>query len=311
MLTHTRAQSSTSKKPSAGYFDHRFGESFDDDLPNNPNNPSAQIRELPERIVTNYAADGVTVIGSTRLFNNEVVGKLRDPRSVRWSLQVDRGITKDLTVRVGYLQRKTTNDLLIEPFLQSANLGTVQLSSRGQSRYRELQFIAAYNHSRFGNWNASYVWSKSRGDLNTADRFLGDFPSPVVRPNEYGKLPFDAPHRFLIYGQIDLPYDIRIAPLFEARSGFPFSKINERLDFVGARNEAGRFPKYLSLDVQITKGITIPFFDKHRARVGVALFNLTNNFNPRDVQNNIASPNYGKFYNSLGTSVKAKFDLDF
>ena len=31
----------------------------------------------------------------------------------------------------------------------------------------------------------------------------------------------------------------------------------------------------------------------------------------RDVQNNTGSPNYGKFHNSLGTSVKAKFEIDF
>jgi hypothetical protein len=127
-------------------------------------------------------------------------------------------------------------------------------------------------------------------------------------------LPFDAPHRFLLYGQFDVSqkYDVLVAPLFEARSGFPFSAVNERLDFVSLRNAAGRFPMYLSLDVQVTKGFQIPFiFKDKRARIGVALFNLTNHFNPRDVQRNLGSSNYGKFYNSLGTSVKAKFEVDF
>jgi len=132
-----------------------------------------------------------------------------------------------------------------------------------------------------------------------------------VRPNEYAPLPFDAPHRFLLSGNLYAPHDIQIAPLFEIRSGFPFSAAGERLDFVGARNRTGRLPKYFSLDLQVTKGFKLPFFDNKRIRVGVALFNLTNHFNPRDVQANLTSPNYGKFYNSLGTSVKAKFDIDF
>ncbi len=217
-----------------------------------------------------------------------------------------------MIARIGFLQRFTTDDLLIQPVTTGANTGALLLSSTGKSRYTELQFILNYNKPKFMEMTASYVFSRSRGDLNSADRFTGDYLSFVVRPNEYAPLPFDVPHRFLLTGTIYAPHDIQIAPLFEARSGFPFSAVNERLDFVGARNMTGRFPMYLSLDVQVTKGFQIPFFFKDkRIRVGVALFNLTNHFNPRDVQTNLTSPNYGKFYNSLGTSVKAKFDIDF
>lgn len=282
----------------AGYFDRQ---------------PNGAIEQIPQRVVTNFAADGVTIIDPPRFFSNQIGEPLLTPRSVRYSLSVDRAINKDFTARVGFLERFTKNDLLVEPIAGSGNTGTLQLNSRGRSRYDELQFLLVYNKPVLGQFNFSYVFSRSRGDLNTADRFLGDTPAFVVRPNEYGRLPFDTPHRFLVYGQIDVSkkYDIRVSPLFEIRSGFPFSAVNERLDFVGKRNEAGRLPTYLSLDLQVTKGFNLPFFDNKRARVGVALFNLTNHFNPRDVQNNTGSPNYGKFYNSLGTSVKAKFEIDF
>jgi len=289
--------------PVAGY----FGDQFDGAL----SGAALNVTGVPQRVVTNFAANGVTVLAAPRIFNNEVVGTIDSPRSGRFSVQVDRGITKELTVRVGYLQRRTTDDLLIQPFERGLNSGALFLSSSGRASYRELQFVANYTSERYGNFNASYVISKARGDLNTADVVLGDFPAFVVRPNEYGRLPYDAPHRLIIYGRVDLPRDIRVAPLLEIRSGFPFSAVNERLEYVGARNEAGRFPKYLSLDVQITKGFDLPFFDNKRIRIGVALFNLTNNFNPRDVQNNVTSPNYREFYNSVGTGVKAKFDVDF
>lgn len=266
---------------------------------------------LPQRIVTNYAADGVTPIALPRFFSNEVAGEIDSPRSVRWSLQVDQGITEDLIFRVGYLQRNTTNDLIIDPIEQGINSGALLLSSRGEARYRELQFLVDYNRTRFGKFHISYVFSSAKGDLNTADVISGDFPAFVVRPNEYAPLPFDAPHRLLVYGQINLPHDIRLAPLFEFRSGFPYSAVNERLEFVGERNQAGRFPKYLSLDAQITKGFDLPFFKNKRIRAGAALFNITNHFNPRDVQNNITSPNFRDFYNSQGFGVKVKFDSDF
>ncbi len=281
----------------AGYFDRQP----DNSLP----------EQIPQRIVTSYAADGITVIEAPRFFGNQIASPLRTPRSIRYSLQIDRGITKDLTARVGFLERTTKRDLIIEPMRGSGNGGKLLLSSEGRSRYDELQFILAYNKPKLGQWNASYVFSGASGDLNTADRFLGDTPIFVARPNEYGSLPFDAPHRFLLYGQFDLPYEVRIAPLAEIRSGFPFSAVDERLNFVGKRNGAGRFPTYLSLDLQATKGFKLPFFDNKRIRVGVVLFNLTNHFNPRDVQNSLISPNYSKFYNSLGTSVKGKFDVDF
>ena len=85
--------------------------------------------------------------------------------------------------------------------------------------------------------------------------------------------------------------------------------MNDRLDFVGARNQA-RFPTFLSLDATILKSFTIPYFDK-KARAGAIIFNITNHTNPRDVQNNTASLHAGQFFNSLGTSMRGKFELDF
>ena len=265
---------------------------------------------FPERIVTSYANDGVTVIDGPRRFMNLIRGPLRDARSTRWSVQVDRGLTKNLTARIGFLERSTTNEAIVIPRVNRFGNGMLVLKSRGRSRYRELQGLLAYNSQRFHNWNISYVWSRARGDLNTADNFLGDFPALVIRANQYGPLSFDAPHRFLAYGEIKAPLDVTITPSFEIRSGFPFSFVNDRLDFVGARNQAGRFPAFISLDVQILKGFKIPFFDK-KARAGVAIFNITNHFNPRDVQNNTGSLHLGQFFNSLSTSVRGKFEMDF
>lgn len=276
---------------------------------------SGYFTQLPERIVTTYAPDGSTVTDGPRRFSNSIESPLRNARSVRWSLQLDQGLTKNLTARIGYLERSTTHDLIINPRVGGVGAGALILSARGRSHYRELQLLATYNNPRVGNWNASYAWSSACGDLNTIDNFLGDLPAFVVRPNEYGPLPFDAPHRLLVSGQLKGPYDITIWPLIEIRSGFPFSFVNEQLDFVGPRNRAGRFPVFISLDVQVTKGFTVPQFvpkfKGRKMRVGAAILNITNHFNPRDVQNNLGSPRLGQFFNSLGTSVRGKFGVDF
>ena len=287
------------------------GGSTEQEISDEISNISPNFMLIPVRIVTNFTVNGTTISDGSRLFAPQIAGPLRTPQSIRWSLQVDQGITKELTVRLGYLRRTVKNDLLFEPSIDAGKTSAILLSSNGRSRYDEFQFVTTYNKPGFGQWNASYVFSRARGDLNTADAIYGDTPAFVLRPNEYASLAFDARHRFLIYGQLDFPHDIRIAPLFELRSGFPFSKYDASLNFVGGRNQAGRFPMYMSMDLQVTKGFKLPFFDKKKARIGVALFNLTNHFNPRDVQSNLASPNFGQFYNSLGVSVKAKFDIEF
>ncbi len=277
----------------------------------------AYFSQLPERTVTTFAADGISITEGPDRFPNLAAARLRNPRSVRASLQIDFPLTSRVTGRIGYLQRSTTDDFIVDTIDASGGSGqsALVLGNLGRSRYRELQLLAIYDDPSIGTLNATYVWSKARGDLNSIDNFLGDFPAFVVRPNEYGPQPFDAPHRFLAYGQLRIRYDINIAPLVEIRSGFPFSFVDERLDFVGPRNQAGRFPTFLSLALQVTKGFAIPKlvprFGGRRMRVGLAVLNTTNHFNPIEVQNNITSPRLGQFFNSLGASVRGKFEFDF
>lgn len=283
--------------PVAGY--------FADDL------SGGNFQGIPRRTIQRFGANGTTLL-STRRFSNVVDDDIKTPRSVRWSVHVDQGITDNLTLRFGYLERNARNDLLIEPFATSANDGIYLLSSGGRSKYKEFQILANYFSEKMGTYNFSYTFSKSRGDLNTADVLINNIHALNIQPNEYSLLPFDVPHRFLAYGQIALPFDILVAPMVEYRTGFPFSAVNDRQEFVGERNQAGRFPDYFSVDVQVTKGfrIPLPYIKKYKLRAGVALFNIFNRFNPRDVQNNVENPNYGNFYNSLKFGTKLQFGLD-
>jgi hypothetical protein len=45
--------------------------------------------------------------------------------------------------------------------------------------------------------------------------------------------------------------------------------------------------------------------------VGVGVFNLFNHFDPRDVQNNVASERFGGFFNSSWREYRGKFVLEF
>jgi len=56
-----------------------------------------------------------------------------------------------------------------------------------------------------------------------------------------------------------------------------------------------------SLDLQILRTVSlIGKFKNYRVELGLKVFNLTNQFNPRDFQNNLASDDFGGFYNGVG-----------
>ena len=100
--------------------------------------------------------------------------------------------------------------------------------------------------------------------------------------------------------------------MLDVHTGFPYSKVDNNLNFVGPRDEAGRFPTFFSLDFQLTREFHVKFMGKERGlRVGVKIFNATNHDNPRDVQGNIFAANFGGFYNSVGRLYRGKFEFHF
>jgi hypothetical protein len=76
--------------------------------------------------------------------------------------------------------------------------------------------------------------------------------------------------------------------------------VNEFQDFVGTRNESGRLPTVSTLDFTLAR----PWhFKKYRFTAGIKVYNTFNSGSERDVQNNITSPDYGKFYNPITRSI--------
>jgi hypothetical protein len=256
-------------------------------------------------LITTFANDGVTPVDGPRLLLNTAPQNLENPYSLAWNLQVDHQLHQRLLLRLGYEERSTRRDFVLEP-----GEDALILQNNGRSRYRELQAVARFRFQEGRNIFLSYVRSQARGNLNDFNTYFGNLKHPIIRADEYGKQPFDAPNRLLFWGDFALPYDIVATPVVDWHSGFPFSLLNEEQDFVGPRNEAGRFPQLLSLDLLVTKGLTVRFRGKkYKGRAGFTVFNITNHWNPRDVQNNVAAEQFGTFYNSQGRSVRLKFEF--
>lgn len=263
-------------------------------------------------LVTTFANNGVTIVDGPRLFRNTSPDDLRNSYSLAWNLQVDHQVNARLLLRLGYEDRNTRREFVLEPVTNSAtaNEGLLLLQNSGRSSYREFEATARFRFQENRNIYLSYVRSESRGNLNDFNSYFGNQKRAVIRPDENGKQPYDVPNRLLFWGEFALPFDIVATPVLDWHTGFPFSLLNEQQDFVGPRNEGGRFPSLVTLDLAVTKQLTIPFRGKkYKGRAGITIFNITNHWNPRDVQNNLDAQQFGTFYNSAERSVRLKFEF--
>ena len=268
---------------------------------------AATFPNLPDRTVTVLGSNGAPL--SSVSYQNEINGELRNPRSTSWSLELDRQVLAGLFLRIAYEHRNTTDDFIVSP-VSTGTTGVLQLSNSGGNSYHELQVAARFKvHQHL--LNASYVRSQALGDLNDLNLFFGNLAHPVIQPDARGRLSFDAPNRFLVWGTIAAPYKLTVVPVYDLHTGFPYSIENEFREYVGPRN-VDRFPLFSSFDLQISRPISLRVRGKRiPARVGMGAFNLFNHFDPRDVQNNLASSRFGGFFNSSWREYRGKFVLEF
>lgn len=260
---------------------------------------------LPDRTVEMLDPTGGVL--SSLTYRNGLAAGLRNPRSTGWNVELDRQVTSALLFRVGLQGRNTIRDFVLTP---ETGPGTLSLSNGGRSLYREFQVTGQYKIAR-ATLNASYVRSKAYGDLNDFNQFFGNDAVPVIQPNARSRLPFDAPNRFLAWGQWEAPFKLRIAPALDIHTGFPYSVVDQEREFIGPRDSM-RFPRFTSFDLQVTRPISIPLpHERFKARVGFSVFNLFNHFNPRDVQSDLDSDRFGALFNGVGRIFRGKFILEF
>lgn len=245
--------------------------------------------------------DGRSVVLENRLD----AGGLRTPTTTTWNVELDHEIASDLLARVAYRRSSGSQQLVVDAIPGQA----LMLSSSGSSRAREFEATIRRRFTTLGEVNVSYVRSKAEGDLNDYVALFGDVRDAIILPNHYGRQPFDVPNRFLLWGIVHFPYQVMVSPTVEYRDGFPYTIVDQTQSVVGSRNNDARYPRLFTLDMAVTKDVRLT--KNQRARVGVQVFNLTDHFNPRDVQNNTGSAAYGSYANNADRHIRAKFTLLF
>ncbi len=282
------------------------------------------FHRYPARIVSTYAPDGITVLGVVR-FENVLVSTApiapldfrhsdREagfvPQNVTWNFQLDEKITRQIAFRANYVNSQTYNIYIVNPELDYRGTSAIVLRSAGDASYHALELSSRFSLKGDDAIYVSYVRSRSRGDLNDFNTHFGDLGAPIIRVNQYSNLPFDVPNRLVAWGNISLPKRSTISPIIEWRSGFPFSVRDEQQNFVGTRNsDQTRFPNFFSIDLELAKQFRLT--KKYGLRLSVTGFNITNQFNPRNVHSNIADPQFRSFFAPYHRYFTGGFDILF
>ena len=162
-----------------------------------------------------------------------------------------------MSFRAKTAQRGTCFYRLSNP--HSPTSAQLQLLNSGTQTYDEFLSMLRWNPTERTSLVASYVRSRAFGELNDYNQFFGNNPYPLIRPNQYGPLPSDAPNRVLFWAIIGLPYKFQFVPILDVHTGFPYSKLDENWNYIGARDQAGRFPTFASLDLKIQYPFDFPF----------------------------------------------------
>lgn len=281
------------------------------------------FNHYPRQTQTFYAPDGTIVAGpyfygnaltqvdvrTPFVFRTQGPGNF-SPRSTIGSIELDQPLTAQLNLRVSYIENQADGLVVmdIQPPDPSNNVGAFDLTGSGQSRYHQFEVTGRLRLADKRQLFFSYVRSQARGDLNDFNMFLGSFPLPVIRPNEFANLSGNTPNRFLTWGLIRLPYAMQIAPVVEYRTGFPYSTLDAAQNYYGTPNQ-NRYPGFFSVDARVSKDFKVS--PKYSVRLSVSSFNLTNHFNPEAVHYNIADPAFGIFFGQRQRRFTADFDVLF
>jgi Carboxypeptidase regulatory-like domain len=287
---------------------------------------AADFAVNPTRVVSQFNSTG-QLIGPPVTYTNAYVGGMNPlstgilpqrpgttPRNFTWSIEGDRELRRNVVLRVGYIDSRTTYLFVINPFTGAAGQASfLGLTNTGSSHYREIESTVRFTVHEQNEVNASYIWSRNRGDLNNLSDVMIPFLEPVIRPNVYGILPSDVPQRVVTWGVFSLPKKFTFSPILDVHSGYPYSNVDVLQNYVGTPN-GQRFATYLSLDVKIYRVFPVPFLGAksgkvHHIRLGFYSLNVTNHGNFNAVYNNVTAPNFGQFVGFLDRRDGAVIDF--
>jgi len=223
-------------------------------------------------------------------------------------LELEQQVSKGISLRAKYTHRDTSGLVTLNPQLLSSGQSVLMASGTGTAQHRELEITGRFALGGKRSFFAAYTHSSDRGNLNTADAYLGNLPYPIITADRFTNFDASVPNRVLFWSELGLPLKLRATPFAEYRTGFPYSIRDALQNYVGSPNQS-RYPSFLSLDLRLARDFQVS--KKYGLRLSLRGINLTNHFNPTAAHLNIQDPQFGTFFANYQRHYKADFDVLF
>ena len=231
--------------------------------------PNCNVSEPAVYVTTTFTADTRT---------------LEAPRFLNWSVGLEKKLPAAIYLKAEFLEKRGSRGFVYNTPI--ATPGDFVLQNTRDDRYNALQ--VALRHSFRESYMVTGSYTRSRAHSSQALDFNVD--NPVLSGQQPGPYPWDTPNRFLSWGylpffRLPLIHQTEIAYSAEARTGFPFTLLNDQQQLASAVG-AERFPEYFSLNLQLEK--RFHFLGYYLALRG-GFDNITGRCNPY-VVNSIIDP---------------------
>lgn len=223
----------------------------------------------------------------------------KNPRTLQYSVSVERELVKDLNLTVAYNYAKSTRLTTfinrgdgrlyaggVSPFERANGSGVGEIRSTesiGKSLFQGLTLGLTKRFSNRFQFQANYLLSSDKSsDDNERDPFTFRYADPRNLTPEYGYSDRDQRHRFNAFAVFNLPYDINLSPIFQYRSAQPTSVTNRgTFPNIVQRNTLRLNNEFFTFDFRASK--LFKFTEKMSLEAIFDAFNLTNSRNQRSL----------------------------
>jgi hypothetical protein len=214
-------------------------------------------------------------------------------------------IGKNTLVKVELVARNEHHGLAFETLAPGQIGSDFVLDSARRDDYHGVTVSGRHTFKNSAQFFASYTRSHAKSD-QVLDPELGAL---YFAPQQPGPLSWDTPNRFLSWATVPTPiWGILFTYLFEYRTGYPWSAVNQQQFLVGEANSY-RFPGFANLTLGFEKKFT--FRDRVFA-ARLVVVNILDRQNPDVVVNNVDATNppvFGSFEGGQGRAVTARLRL--
>jgi hypothetical protein len=259
-----------------------------------------QYPRMQRRITTSYLPDGTTEQSpaATAVY---IAPDLQSPYGIHWNAAWDHEWAPRWVSRINLIQKRGKHQTRLAAAPIPGGFDMV-FNSSGRSHYDAVELSIDRPIRTNLRVLGSYIYSqtKDRPSLSL------EFPDPAVENLGETLSNWHSRHRFVTWAYFPLFKGFSGSYTVEARSGFPFTPVDQLGRIAGPYN-VRRYPAYVSTNFSIET--EMPFLFNKRAAVRLGVTNLFNRFNPRYVDANTNSPTFLRFADSSGRAFFGRVRL--